>query len=247
MVLAGLSDVQVKFMNSAGPDERDRLLLQCLEYANGDMAQATKVCSTFCNFRLSQGWGLVLSPGELEGPLRSRVHTLTEQTDRMGRAILTFSPGKLDMRKASPEAYHKMLCYVLQEILKKQDFQKKGIVLLVDARGVGFGLLRHFVLADYKRGLGMLSGAFPAKLKAIRILHPNRALALALSIALPLLSAKMRARVEIVAGERALDGSFSRNLADCSALPMELSIGGTWTGSQFFWERWVAERLARSK
>lgn len=54
-------------------------------------------------------------------------------------------------------------------------------------------------------------------------------------------------RVEIVAGERALDGSFSRNLADCSALPMELSIGGTWTGSQFFWERWVAERLARSK
>lgn len=27
-VLAGLSDVQVKFMNSAGPDERDRLLLQ---------------------------------------------------------------------------------------------------------------------------------------------------------------------------------------------------------------------------
>ena len=35
---------------------------------------------------------------------------------RMGRAILTFSPGKLDMRKASPEAYHKMLCYVLQEV-----------------------------------------------------------------------------------------------------------------------------------
>lgn len=27
-VLAGLSDVQVKFMNSAGPEERDRLLLQ---------------------------------------------------------------------------------------------------------------------------------------------------------------------------------------------------------------------------
>lgn len=49
-------------------------------------------------------------------------------------------------------------------------------------------------VADYKRGLGMLSGAFPAKLKAIRILHPNRALALALSIAMPLLSPKMRAR-----------------------------------------------------
>lgn len=49
-------------------------------------------------------------------------------------------------------------------------------------------------VADYRRGLGMLSGAFPAKLKAIRILHPTRALRVALSIALPLLSAKMRAR-----------------------------------------------------
>lgn len=54
--------------------------------------------------------------------------------------------------------------------------------------------LAMLAVADYKRGLGMLSGAFPAKLKAIRILHPNRALALALSIAMPLLSAKMRAR-----------------------------------------------------
>lgn len=54
-------------------------------------------------------------------------------------------------------------------------------------------------------------------------------------------------RVEVVAGDRARDGSFSRNLADPSALPMELSIGGSWAGSQFFWDRWIAERLGRSK
>lgn len=30
--------------------------------------------------------------------------------------MLTFSPGKLDMDKAPPAAYHKMLCYVLQEV-----------------------------------------------------------------------------------------------------------------------------------
>lgn len=49
-------------------------------------------------------------------------------------------------------------------------------------------------VADYKRGLRMLGGAFPAKVKAIRILHLNRAISIALSIAMPLLSAKMRAR-----------------------------------------------------
>lgn len=30
--------------------------------------------------------------------------------------MLTFSPGELDMTKAPPVAYHKMLCYVLQEV-----------------------------------------------------------------------------------------------------------------------------------
>lgn len=53
-----------------------------MEFANYDMAGAIKVCSTFCKFRLKEGWALVLSAQELEGPLRSRVHTLTAGRDR---------------------------------------------------------------------------------------------------------------------------------------------------------------------
>lgn len=60
----------------------DQKLRQCLEYANYDTVGAIKVCSTFCKFRQSEGWGLVLSAEELEGPLRSRVHTLTAGRDR---------------------------------------------------------------------------------------------------------------------------------------------------------------------
>ena len=40
----------------------------------------------------------------------------------------------------------------------------------------------------------MLSGAFPVKVKAIRILHVNRALSVALSTASGFMSAKMKAR-----------------------------------------------------
>lgn len=57
-------------------------ILKCLEYANYDMAGAIKVCSTFCQFRLKEGWDLVLSARELETPLRSRVHTLMTNRDR---------------------------------------------------------------------------------------------------------------------------------------------------------------------
>lgn len=46
------------------------------------MAQAITVCAAFCDFRMAEGWGLVLSGAELEGPLKSRVHTLTESRDR---------------------------------------------------------------------------------------------------------------------------------------------------------------------
>ncbi|CAN0418230.1 unnamed protein product [Ectocarpus sp. 12 AP-2014] len=243
-LLAGLSKTELEFVESAGDEEKTRLLHQCLEYANYDMAGAIKVCSTFCKFRLQEGWDLVLSARELETPLRSRVHTLTTNRDRTGRGVLTFSPGKLDMDKAPPAAYHKMLCYVLQEVIKDEELQTKGLVLLVDARGVGFGLLRRFTLVDYKRGLRMLGGAFPAKVKAIRILHLNRVIRFALSIAMPLLSGKMRARVEFVTDERAGDGSFTKELADASSIPVELGIKGTWTGSRDFWDEWVGRRVA---
>ncbi|CAM9563683.1 unnamed protein product [Ectocarpus sp. 6 AP-2014] len=242
-LLAGLSKTELEFVQSAGDEEKTRLLHQCLEYANYDMAGAIKVCSTFCKFRLQEGWDLVLSAPELETPLRSRVHTLTTNRDRTGRGVLTFSPGKLDMDKAPPAAYHKMLCYVLQEVIKDEELQTKGLVLLVDARGVGLGLLRRFTLADYKRGLRMLGGAFPAKVKAIRILHLNRVIGMALKIAMPLLSAKMRARVEFVTDERASDGSFTKELADPSSIPVELGIKGTWTGSRDFWDEWVGRRV----
>ncbi|CAN0089125.1 unnamed protein product, partial [Ascophyllum nodosum] len=54
----------------------------CLEYANGDVVQAKKVCATFCDFRLAEGWDLVLSAPEMQDSLRSRVHTLTERRDK---------------------------------------------------------------------------------------------------------------------------------------------------------------------
>eukprot|EP00752_Nemacystus_decipiens_P015994 g14299.t1 len=246
-LLAGLSETEVAFVRSAGEEEEMRLLHQCLEYANHDTAGAIKVCSTFCRFRMKEGWALVLSALELEGPLKSRVHTLTTGKDRIGRGLITFSPGKLDMKKGPPEAYHKMLCYVLQEVLKEEEMQTKGLVLLVDARDVGFGLLRHFTLADYTRGLRMLGGAFPAKVKAIRILHLNRAISIALSIAMPLLSPKMRARVEIVTSDRASDGSFTSELAEPSFIPAELGIQGKWTGSHDFWGKWVEERVSAER
>lgn len=55
---------------------------QCLAFANGDLASAVKVASKFARFRIDEGWGLVLLPTDVEKPLRSRVHTLTEARDR---------------------------------------------------------------------------------------------------------------------------------------------------------------------
>ncbi|CAM9647581.1 unnamed protein product [Scytosiphon promiscuus] len=247
-MVTGLSEKEREFVGSAGEEEKHRLLHQCLEYANFDVPEAIKVCRGFCKFRLTEGWKLVLSAGDLERPLRSRAHTLVAGRDRLGRGMLTFSPGKLDTNKAPPAAYHKMLCYVLQEALKEhEDLQKKGMVLLVDARGVGMGLLRHFTFADYMRGMRMLGGAFPVKIKAIRIMHLNRAIKIALSIAMPLFSAKMRARVEIVSSTRASDGSFTKELAEPSCVPVELGIKGTWTGSNQYWSRWVEERVSVQK
>lgn len=50
-------------------------------------------------------------------------------------------------------------------------------------------------------------------------------------------------RLEIVSSEKIKDGSFARDLADSADVPVELGIGGTWTGSRGFWEHWVEARV----
>ena len=54
-------------------------------------------------------------------------------------------------------------------------------------------------------------------------------------------------RVEIVAGARAGDGSFTEELADPALVPEELGIQGTWTGSHDFWDKWVGDRVSATQ
>lgn len=51
-------------------------------------------------------------------------------------------------------------------------------------------------------------------------------------------------RVEIVNGSNASDGSFTKELAVPSSVPVELGIQGTWTGSHDFWDKWVDDRVS---
>lgn len=74
----------------------DRLPVEC----------ACAACACVCFFRVSE-----------TSPLLFIFENVCRFVDnRIGRGIITFSPGKLDMAKAPPAAYHKMLCYVLQEV-----------------------------------------------------------------------------------------------------------------------------------
>lgn len=59
-----------------------------------------------------------------------------------------------------------------------------------------------------------------------------------------MLSLLFVSRVEFVTDERASDGSFTKELADPSSIPVELGIKGTWTGSRDFWDEWVGQRVA---
>lgn len=54
-------------------------------------------------------------------------------------------------------------------------------------------------------------------------------------------------RVEIVANDRAKDGSFTNELAEPSLIPAELGIQGKWTRSHDFWGKWVEKRVSAER
>ncbi|CAN0200038.1 unnamed protein product, partial [Phaeothamnion confervicola] len=173
-------------------------LVRCLHFADDDVTRAAAVASKFCQFRTRYGWPMRIRAPAVATALQSAVHWVLPWRDARGRAVVGFTPASIDPSHGSPEAYQKMLAYVLDEVSREKELSRKGVAIVVDGRNVGMMLLRHFGMEDYRRGLGMLTGAFPLKCKAIIVINPSRSVGVALKVATPLMGAKMRQRLQVL-------------------------------------------------
>uniref|UniRef100_A0A7S1E7J6 CRAL-TRIO domain-containing protein n=2 Tax=Hemiselmis andersenii TaxID=464988 RepID=A0A7S1E7J6_HEMAN len=219
----------------------DAFLITCLRVWQYSVHDAARVAANFARFRTRQGWPYRLSASSLQRELLSEVHWLLPGEDRAGRGVIVYNAHKIReavSAGATVCGLQQMGALLLEVALGRPGVPERGVVAVVDARGVGLDILGRFSVTDMGRGVAMWKDSFPCKIKKIHVIGLPWPLQATCSLILGLLSAKLRGRVSVETGTTRLAEEVGSG-----NLPKEL--GGE---LELDWKGWVmsSEELQRT-
>lgn len=152
--------------------------------------------------------------------------------DALGRRILMYNGKALDMSKNTNIELLNSIMMAYETILEDELNQIKGIVHIVDCSNCGFELLTLFTPKEATRILKNGEKIFPMRHKTIAIMNIAPALKMALDLAKPLVSEKIRQRLHLCSS------SEEFTFVDKKLLPKE--YGGTMPQAEMI-ELWKNE------
>ena len=177
---------ETAFLNDLSDEEQSALLLCFLRAKGYDPAKSVARLLQYARFvRRDAGWipgsASAACAATLQEELRSGVHMLLPQHDRLGHVVLSYSMAEIDLSaiasRAGPsiESYQRAGFYLLHRALQRPGAQTKGLAIVIDFGGFSFGsLLRHIRMSDLRRGVAMLQDCAPAHLNMIYLVNQPR-------------------------------------------------------------------------
>ena len=155
--------------------ERKMAFLEC---ENGDARLAAKRLARYWEFRLDL-WGpdRCFLPMTLAGAMRDEVEPMVNRclnqvlpvTDTSGRAVIYFCPNKRNFSEYSIKQEFMAMVYLFETIIENADLRRRGVVSLVDGRGIE----RKHVNKKMMSYARLLELSLPIRLRAIHMCHPS--------------------------------------------------------------------------
>ncbi|CEL92011.1 unnamed protein product [Vitrella brassicaformis CCMP3155] len=185
----------------------DSFLRKCLMCRDWHQQEAATVARNFSRFRDSAGWPYRIECTEdVKAALLSGLHWILPTRDIDGRPMLVYNGKVLDsinaritpQQRISIESLQKMGCFLMELLTDDPACHQHGVALVFDVGGITLGLLRHFTLADIKRGVMMWKESFPCKLRRVYVLRASPVISSIVHFVLGLLAKKIRDRVHFV-------------------------------------------------
>jgi len=84
------------------------------------------------------------------------------------------SPQQINLDLGTLETFQRSgIATVMQMLLRDESAQKNGVSILCDFRKVNYSVISKASRQDMKRGIAMMQGVMPLRIKAIYLLEPN--------------------------------------------------------------------------
>ncbi|XP_022698432.1 alpha-tocopherol transfer protein-like isoform X2 [Varroa jacobsoni] len=134
-------------------------------------------------------------PSAQEGTINLNLQTILRGRDRNGCAVFIFKGGCWDPKTTKPEDIFKVNVMFLEQSIQDPITQVNGISAIMDMKHFGLLQLRHSPPAHLQKVVQLIQDCFPARFKAIHIVHEPAVFGILFGIVKRFLNTKLQKRI----------------------------------------------------